>query len=243
LQKTPQPIFDSLLLWRLSVYSPRTSCLLSTSGANNITKSLFNLANCEALFDDLTREARNLVGILETEQDFRVAHREMPFLKEFSHRLRQLQKSQHVRDRSPILPDRFSDLLLSQTKLPRQLMISFSFFDRIKVSPLKVFDECQGEDRFVVDLLDDGRYLFPAKLCGRTQATLTGDELESVLTGPAANGYRLQKSARLKTLLQLAKILRIERLPRLKRVPTDLRDWDGFQRAVIARGESSGASQ
>jgi hypothetical protein len=191
LKETAQAIFDSLQLWRLSIYSPRTSCLLPSSSPDNCTKSLFNLTHSQALFDDFVREARNLVGILEAEQDFRVAHREMPCLKEFSHGLRQLKKSQHVRDRRAVLSDRFSDLLLSQPKLPRQLMISFSFFDRIEVSPLKVFDECQGEDRLVVDLLDDGRYLFPAKLCGSAQAALTGDELESILTGPAANSYRL----------------------------------------------------
>jgi hypothetical protein len=107
-------------------------------------------------------------------------------------------------------------------------MVAFPFLDRVEISSLKILDERQSENRFVVDLLDDGGYLFPAKLCGRTQTTLTGNELESILPWPTSYSYRLQKSVRLEAFLELGKLFSVELLSRLIRVPTDLADGYGL---------------
>jgi hypothetical protein len=150
------------------------------------------------------------------------------FLEKLSYGLRKLEESKHVRDGRAILSDRFGDLLLSQTELPRQPVVPLSLFNRIQIGSLEVFDEREGKDCPVVYFLDDRRDLFPPEFRCCSQTALTGDKLEAIFAWPPTYGYRLEKSTRLEAFLKLSQIIRIELVPRLKRVSGDLRNRNGL---------------
>jgi hypothetical protein len=150
------------------------------------------------------------------------------FLEKLSYDLGELEESKHVRYGRAIFSDRFGDLLLSQTKLPRQPVVPFSFFDRIQISSLEVFDEREGEDCPVIDLLDNRWNLFPPEFRRRAQTALTRDKLEAIFAWSPTHGYRLEKSAHLEAFLKLSQIIRVELLPRLKRVSGNLRNRNGL---------------
>jgi hypothetical protein len=154
-----------------------------------------------------------------------------------------LEHSQHVRYGRSILPHRLGDLLLGHSEIVREPVIAFAFFDRIQVSTLQILDQRQGQDRFVVDLLDDRWNFFPAELGGGAESSLTSDELEPILTWAAAHRDRLQQTTRTQTLLQFGELIRLELFAWLKGIAHDLANRDRFERALITRGESAGVSE
>jgi len=107
-------------------------------------------------------------------------------------------------------------------------MVALPLFDRIQISSLEVFDEREGKDCPVVNFLDDRWNLSPPEFRCGAQTAFTGNKLEAILSWSPTNGYRLEKSARLQTFLELSEILRIELMPRLKRVSGNLRNRNGL---------------
>src|SRR6478672_1804848 len=123
-----------------------------------------------------------------------MAHRQLAFLKQISNRRRQLQHPKHIRDRRPILTYGFGDLLLCEAEFVGEPMVALPFFDWVEISALKIFDESQGKDRFIVDVLYDCGNFFPPEFRRCAEATFTRDQFESVLSRTPSNGYRLKKS-------------------------------------------------
>ena len=105
-------------------------------------------------------------------------------------------------------------------------MVPFPLFDRIEIRSLKILHQCQGENRLVVDVLDDRRDLLPAELRRSPKSALAGDQLEPVLPRTASDGYRLEEAARVQALLELEQFLGVELSARLIRIAANLRDGD-----------------
>jgi hypothetical protein len=157
-----------------------------------------------------------------------MSHGELAILQEFADNLRKLKNTQHVGDRSSVLSNRLRNLLLRQAKLIGKSVISFALFYRIEICSLKILDEGQSENRFVIDVLDDCRDLLPPELHRGAKAALAGNQLESILSRSPSDRYRLQQAARIQAFLKLSEFLRVELSPRLEWVAADLSDWDGF---------------
>ena len=66
--------------------------------------------------------------------------------------------------------------------------IAFSLFDRIEIGSLKVFDQGEGEESFIVDLFDNRRDLAPAECFGCTETSFTSYGPTVVVD---ANGYQV----------------------------------------------------
>ena len=163
-----------------------------------------------------------------------MSHRQLTVLKQSSDRVRELQQSEHVRDGGSVLPDRFRDLQLGQPELVGKPVVAFSLFDGIEIGSLKVFNQRECQNGFVVDLLDDRRNLLPAELGCRAKSPLTGDQLESILSWSSPYRYWLEEATRAEAFLELTQLFGFKFLSWLERVPSDLTDRDRFERTFVA---------
>jgi hypothetical protein len=172
-----------------------------------------------------------------------VPHRQLAFLKQFSDRRWQLEHAKHVRDRRPILTYGFGDLLLCETEFVGEPMVALPFFDWIEISALKILDESQRQDGFIVDVLYDRGNFFPPEFRRCAEATFTGNQFETVLSRTSSNGYRLKESAGLEAFFEFLKLVWIEFCSRLKGISSNLSDRYRFQSAIVARGQPSASAE
>jgi hypothetical protein len=80
------------------------------------------------------------------------------------------------------------DLLLCELELRSKTTVSFGLLNRIEIRSLKVFDESQSEECFVVEVLYDGWDVCPAKAGSSSESSFSGDKLELVANRPYGNG-------------------------------------------------------
>ena len=69
--------------------------------------------------------------------------------------------------------DRICELHLGQLEVAHQLSVALCFFDRVEIRALEILDQCEREERAVVDVFDDGGDLGPADPSGGTHAAST----------------------------------------------------------------------
>ena len=90
---------------------------------------------------------------------------------------------------------------LGQVVELHQLLISLGLIDRVQVFPLQVFDQGQRSGLLVIEIVHDGRDLFPAQALGRPEAALAGNDFVAALV--LADNDRLQEPFFLQGLGQL----------------------------------------
>lgn len=118
-----------------------------------------------------------------------MAHRDPILGEKALHLLVEIEQPHAVRDGGAALADLLRDVLLPQTKLPRESRKRPRFFDRVEVLALEVLDEGQLEDILIRGLANDDGRVEQAEAFGGAPAALAGDEFERFAA--AANDQRL----------------------------------------------------
>ena len=78
-----------------------------------------------------------------------MAAADLPFSHGILDRFRELQETQEIRDRRPVLPDFLRHFFLGVPAFVDQPLVGDGDLDRVEVFPLEVFDERQLEHLFV----------------------------------------------------------------------------------------------
>src|SRR2546423_10872410 len=105
-------------------------------------------------------------------------------------------------------------------------MVTLALFDRVEVSPLEILDECEGEKRLIIDLLDDSGDLFPSDVSRSAQAALAGNELEAVFAWTSADSDRLKEAACAQAFFKVRQLFCTKFSAWLEGIPRNLCDWD-----------------
>ncbi len=101
--------------------------------------------------------------IAESEEGTGVAERDGAIGEQSSDSGGELEQSEEVGDGGAVFSDDFADLGMGEGEFVDESFVSFGFLQRVEVTPLQVFDECEGEERFIVDGADDGADFGPAQ--------------------------------------------------------------------------------
>jgi hypothetical protein len=121
-----------------------------------------------------------------------VALGQLPLLDEVLHFIREFQKPQPVGYRRPVPSYKTGDLGLGKVELRTQSLISGGFIDGRELVALKILNQCQREQRRIIDVFHYRRNFGPVEPLNRSPAALPGDEL--VLAIARANHHRLKQT-------------------------------------------------
>ena len=196
LEKSSELFLNLLCLWRQAIDTPRAT-RFSVACPTASWRSLCSNSLPGVHIHSPVGQTCTFSMVIESKKNLSRGPflGKLAFLKQFSNRGGQLQHAKHVRDRRPILTYSFGDLLLGEIEFVGKPMVALPFLDRVEICALKVFDESQSQNRFIVDVLYDRRNFFPPEFRCCAKATFTGNQLESVLSGTPPDGYRLKESA------------------------------------------------
>ena len=128
---------------------------------------------------------------------------------------RQSQQTQCVRHCRTGLDHALGNLLLRQSELLHQTLITFGFFDRVQVLPLQIFDQCQLHDLVFLSLKHHRRNVFQTCLTCCTPAALTCNDLVVAVLLALAHRDWCDDTVQANALCQLVQRYLIKDLPRL----------------------------
>lgn len=123
--------------------------------------------------------------------------------------------------------------MLGEGEIGDQALIALCLLDGVEVGSLEVFDEREGEEGSVIDLLDDGGDLGPAESGGGAESAFAGDQLVACSGWCGADGDGLEESAGSEARLELGEFFGSELLSRLVGVGTDLGDGELPEGALV----------
>ena len=145
----------------------------------------------------------------------RVTAGDFAFADHRPHLVRQSQQTQCVRYRRTGLDHALGHLLLRQSELLHQTLITFGFFDRVQVLPLQIFDQCQLHDLVFLSLKHHRRNVFQTCLTCCTPAALTCNDLVVAVLLALAHRNWCDDAVQANALCQLVQRYLIKDLPRL----------------------------
>ena len=114
--------------------------------------------------------------------------RQFPLLHQVLDLIRQLEQPEQIRDRRAITTNQSGDLRLGQLELLAETLISRRLVDGGQIVPLKIFDQRQRQQSWVVNLPDNGGNLGPAQALNRPPTALSRDELVLAVLGRTITG-------------------------------------------------------
>ena len=118
----------------------------------------FYFAHRPTVFDGFLRQLQ-LVNHMQGQQRTGMPHFQTALIKHFLNRLGQTQQAQAVGDGTTAFTDGFCDGFMSQAKFVSKTFQTLSFFNRIEVFTLQVFNQTHGQRGFVADGFDnDGNF-------------------------------------------------------------------------------------
>src|SRR3954469_17576516 len=91
--------------------------------------------------------------------------------------LGQFQQSKQIGHRRTISPYQAGDFSLGQLKLLAEALVAGRLVDCAQVVALQIFDQSQGQEGRIVDLLHNGRDFGPTESLHGTLSTLSRDKL------------------------------------------------------------------
>ena len=138
------------------------------------------------------------------------------------------QEPQGVGDGWPGFAHLLGHLLLGQAVFLHQGLIALGFLHRVQVLPLKVFNEADFHNFFIVRLDDDHGNLTEACVFRGPPAAFSGDDLV-VAGGQTADGKGLDDSMDTDGVSQLCQGFRVEALPGLIQTRLHLGDGQGYR--------------
>jgi hypothetical protein len=110
---------------------------------------------------------------------------------------------------------------MRQREFAEESLIATSFLDRVEVGSLQIFDECEHEQRLVVEVANDSRYILPVEVPDRAEPPLARNQLVAVALTPNGNG--LEQAIGANRSFQLGERRWLELTSRLEWVRPDSR--------------------
>ena len=113
-----------------------------------------------------------------------MAHRNHPVNQCLFDGRRRTTQPQQIGNMAAAFADSLGQLCLRIGELIDKPLISFSFFDRIEIGTLDIFDQANLQSGDIIDRLNNHRHLVQPRLLRGTPAPFTGNDFEAV-TGRA----------------------------------------------------------